>query len=103
MGDGFVEIEHQSGHERVRGQFRGCFEFAGVFGMFAVVGQSAVEFALEHRKLFCRRFSAQNGLVEHGEPFFGFRGQHSLREPLRGFHDGLVIEQGEGLEWCVGA
>ena len=49
MGDRFIEIEHQSGHESVRGQFRRCFEFAGVFGMFAVVGQRAVEFALKER------------------------------------------------------
>jgi len=45
MGDRFIQIEHQSGHERMRGQFKCCFEFTGVFGMLAVMFRSTVEFA----------------------------------------------------------
>ena len=78
-------------------------EFAGIFGMLAVMIQGAVEFALQHSELLSGRLAAQNGFVELAEPFFWLCGQQTLRERLRGFFDRLVIEQRQGLQWRVRA
>lgn len=113
MGNGFIEVERETRHDHVCGEFGGVQvsvrrgladleKLCRIVWVSVVVLESAFEFALKHREFTLGGSAGKDSMREELEPrpWVGGLLKHLGGEGAGGFEKGFVVEQCERLQRC---